>query len=65
MIDLSNGKTEYYYHVITADEVTRATTELATEGDIHYKLSIFELMGATNSGIYYNDATKNQEYYNS
>lgn len=65
MIDLSNSKTEYYSHVITADEVTRAATELATEGDIHYKLSIFELMGATNSGIYYDDASKNQEYYNS
>lgn len=64
MIDLSNGKTEYYYHVITAAEVESARAELATEGDIHYNLSMFELMGATNSGIYYNDAQKNNEYYN-
>lgn len=65
MIDLSNDSMpEYYYHVITAQEVIDATDELATYGDIRYNLSMFEVMGAYNSGHYYDDAAKNVQYYN-
>lgn len=64
MIDLSNeNAVKYYYHTITAEDVANATTELATAGDIRYLFSMFEVMGAENSGVYYNDALKNIEYY--
>jgi len=65
MIDLSSNTAKYYYHTITASDVTTATTQLATEGDISYDFSMFETMGALNSGVYYDDAAMNTAYYNS
>jgi len=65
MIDLSDiSLPEYYYHVITAQDVQDAINQLATYGDIRYNLSMFEVMGAYNSGAYYDDAVKNAQYYN-
>ena len=62
MIDLSGNNPEYYYHVIDNVDVARATADVAAVGETDYKLSLFEAMGALNSGVYYNDATKNVSY---
>ena len=63
MLDLSGDNVNYYYHVISASDVANAQSQLASEGDIQYLLSMFEVMGAQNSGVYYDDATKNTEYF--
>ncbi len=63
MLDLSGDRVDYYYHVISASDVANAQQQLQNEGDIQYLLSMFEVMGAQNSGVYYNDAIKNVEYY--
>ena len=65
MIDFSNGSLEYYYHVINATDVANAQQELANVGEVSYGLSMFEAMGAENSGVLYNDALKNAQYYDS
>ena len=62
MIDLSKDNPEYYYHVINQTDVTNATAEISNHGEAAYTLSLFEAMGALNSGVYYNDASKNIEY---
>ena len=65
MIDFSNGSLEYYYHVINANDVANAQIELNNVGEVSYGLSMFEAMGAENSGVLYDDAAKNQQYYDS
>ncbi len=65
MIDLSGDNVDYYYHVINATDVLNAQQQLQNQGDVQYLLSMFEVMGAQNSGVYYNDAAKNLEYYDS
>ena len=64
MIDLSQDTPEYYYKVIDAAEFTRATTQFQNIGEVSYNISMFEAMGAENSGVYYDDVAKNAEYYN-
>ena len=63
MIDLSGDTPEYYYKVITAADVTRAQNEMNLVGEASYNVSMFEAIGAENSGVYYDDALKNVEYY--
>ncbi len=63
MIDLSMDDAKYYYHVITAAEVANAENQISFHGEASYNLSMFEVMGAFNSGVLYNDALKNAEYY--
>ena len=65
MIDLSGTVPKYYYHTITSADVTAKTTELNNVGEASYDLSMFEVMGAISSGVYYNDATMNAEYFHS
>lgn len=65
MIDLSKDEAKYYYHVISSSDVTEATNSLSTNGEIYYDLSMFEVMGASGSGVYYSDSDMNNEYYNS
>ena len=65
MIDLSGNAPEYYYKVISASDYTAAQQELTNIGEVSYNVSMFEAMGAENSGVYYNDVTKNAAYYNS
>lgn len=65
MIDLSGNNVDYYYHVINATDVSNAQQQLQNQGDVQYLLSMFEVMGAQNSGVYYDDAVKNLEYYDS
>jgi hypothetical protein len=63
LIDLSGTEPKYYYHTITSTDVTNATTEYNNDSEVSYNLSMFETMGAVNSGVYYDDATMNNEYY--
>ncbi len=62
MIDLAKDTPEYYYHTITASDVTNAQTQLTTSDTVFYNLSMFETMGAVNSGVYYDDVAKNTSY---
>lgn len=64
MIDYSGNNPKYYYHVINSTDVTNGTTTLTNEGEASYNFSLFEVMGASNSNVYYDDASKNAEYYN-
>ena len=65
MIDLSGNTPEYYYKTISASDYASAVNELNTIGEVSYNVSMFETMGAENSGVYYNDVTKNAAYYSS
>lgn len=64
MIDLSSDEKKYYYYIVTDEDVTRATSELSTEGDINYYFSNFMLMGTDDGKIKYDDAKANESYYN-
>ena len=63
MIDFSTGTIEYYYHVITAADVTAAEAEYQIENECSYNLSLFTKMGSLSSNTNYNDAAKNSVYY--
>ena len=63
MIDLSMDTAKYYYHVITAADVTAAQAQIQFDGEADYNLSMFEVMGAFNSGVHYDDATMNALIY--
>ena len=65
MIDFNNDNPEYYYHVINQTDVTNATNQINQSTEAVYNLSMFEVMGALNSGVYYDDVAKNNSYYNS
>lgn len=65
LIDLSSTTPKYYYHSINESDVTNATNELNNIGEVSYDFSMFEVMGALNSGVYYNDAANNNIYYDS
>ena len=62
MIDLAQTTPEYYYKIITAADVAAAQSELNLYSEVAYDLSMFEAMGALNSGVYYDDAQKNIDY---
>ncbi|MBR7042339.1 MAG: hypothetical protein IKI04_02435, partial [Bacilli bacterium] len=64
MIDISGDSPKYYYHIITAAEETAAAQAIQTDTEASYPLSMFEVMGAFNSGSYYDDAAMNAAYYN-
>ncbi len=64
MIDLSSSTPKYYYHIIDADDVSSATTEINSTGDsCSYDLSKFETMGSDDATQKYNDASMNSTYY--
>ncbi|MBR7042447.1 MAG: hypothetical protein IKI04_02990, partial [Bacilli bacterium] len=65
MLDFVNGVPEYYYHVMTANDVATATADYqANNNEIcSYPLSMFTTMGSVNSSNNYNDAAKNLLYY--
>ena len=62
MIDLAQDTPEYYYHIINSADVTYAQNQLNLHSEIPYNLSLFEVMGALNSGVYYDDVQKNIDY---
>ena len=63
MIDLSGNNPEYYYHIIDSNDVNTTTEELRLHHEIAYNLSMFEVMGALGSGVYYDDTVKNNQYF--
>ncbi len=65
MIDYSADNPEYYYHVINQNDVNTATAQMQSDNEASYNISMFEVMGAENSGVYYDDVVKNTAYYNS
>ena len=65
MIDLSQDNPNYYYHVINSNDVSNAEEQLNLQGDIHYDLSMFELMGSLSSSVYYDDDRMNSVNYHS
>ena len=64
MLDFINGVPEYYYHVITAADVSAATAEYQLESECSYNLSLFTKMGSRSNNSNYDDASKNAIYYN-
>ena len=65
MIDLSGSTPEYFYKVVSASDYAQALQEYQNVGEVSYNVSMFEAMGAENSGVNYDDVTKNAAYYNS
>ena len=65
MIDLSGSTPEYYYKVISASDYQSALSEMQNIGEVSYNVSMFEAMGAENSGVFYDDVVKNTAYYSS
>lgn len=63
MLDFIEGSPEYYYHVITAADVSRAQAEYQTQNECSYPLSMFTRMGSKSNSSNYDDAAKNAIYY--
>ncbi len=55
----------YYYYVVSAADVVRATNEYALNDEATYKLSNFVKMGSTSANNKYDDSVSNGVYYNS
>ena len=66
MLDFVNGVPEYYYHVMTASDVTAAQADFQTNNNEQcaYALSMFTRMGSVSNSSNYDDASKNNIYYN-
>ena len=62
MLDFIEGSPEYYYHVITAADVSRAQAEYQTQNECSYPLSMFTRMGSKSNSSNYDDAAKNAIY---
>ena len=67
MLDLSREgeNPDYYYYIITPQDVINAQAEFNTYGEVSYKLSQFIEMGSTSSTAGYNEQVKNNEYWDS
>ena len=63
MIDFANNQTNYYYHVIDQDDVTRTTSEYALHNEASYPLSLFTKMGSKDNTVKYSDQVMNNIYY--
>ena len=66
MIDLvTRSDPEYYYYVVSGNDVASATEEFNTYGEVSYDFSKFVKMGSTDSDNKYSDSDTNQIYYDS
>ncbi len=66
MIDLvSRNKPEYYYYVISSDDVSNSLDEFNTYGEVSYNFDNFVKMGSTSIDNKYDDSIHNGLYYNS
>mgnify|MGYP005755535525 CR=1 FL=1 len=63
MIDLSNTPT-YYYHIISSEDVEKATDEYERYGECSYDLRDFIVMGSTSADNLYDETQNNSRYYN-
>ena len=62
MIDLTNEPT-YYYHVMSSEDVIRATAEHQQYGESSYFFKDFIKMGSTSSDNHYQEWENMQKYY--
>lgn len=62
MIDLTNDPT-YYYHVISSEDVAKATTEYQKYGESSYFFKDFIKMGSTSNDNHYQEWENMQKYY--
>ena len=66
MIDFaSSGQPEYYYFIVDQTTYNNSVIALANDNEISYPLSNFIRMGSSSSGNTYDDATANNNYYDS
>ena len=66
MIDLvTRTIPEYYYYVVTSEDVENAALEYERYKEVSYDFSKFIKMGSTNMDNIYDDASNNEIYYNS
>lgn len=66
MIDLHDSTNpEYYYYVVTSQDVIEKEQELITNSEVSYNLSKFIRMGSSSSSNNYNDEVANNKYYDS
>lgn len=65
MVDLNATNKDYYYYVVTAEDVASAQAEYNLYGEASYKLSKFIKMGSTSTNNNYNDEEGNAKYYDS
>ena len=64
MIDYANSNLpEYYYYVVSEDDVIQATNEYNLYKEASYNFSKFIRMGSSSSGNHYDDETANNHYY--
>lgn len=65
MLDFINGVPQYYYHVMTAADVTAAEADYQANNNVQcaYALSMFTRMGSVSNTSNYDDAAKNAIYY--
>lgn len=66
MIDFaSSGQPEYYYFIIDTATYNNSVIALANDNEISYPLSNFIRMGSSSTSNTYDDATANNNYYDS
>lgn len=66
MIDYANsGVPEYYYYIVSEEDVAYAAIEYNQYNEVSYNLSKFIKMGSSNTENHYNDALANSNYYDS
>ena len=65
MIDFANeNEPEYYYYVVSSDDVITAQNEFNIYGEASYNLSRFVRMGSSSPSNNYDDEVANDLYYN-
>lgn len=65
MVDLNESKKQYYYYVITDEDIERANEEYETYGEVSYDFSKFIKMGSSSINNNYSDEQGNNSYYDS
>lgn len=65
MIDIGSSQSnpKYYYYNVDSDNYQKSVNQLATDGEIEYRLSDFIKMGSIDSDNTYDDASNNLLYY--
>ncbi len=63
MLDFGEGTPQYYYHVINQTDYNNALAEFNLENECSYAFSLFTRMGSKSNNSNYDDAAKNQVYY--
>lgn len=64
MVDLKEENPEYYYYIVTPEDVIAANLEHNAYGEASYNISKFIKMGSISSNSNYNETVKQESYYN-